>query len=62
MHKEFNITGTCFPELHYMADISQKFSQTMKMVQQGKYFVINRPRQYGKTTMLEAVARALRQT
>lgn len=45
-----------------MADISQKFSQTMKMVQQGKYFVINRPRQYGKTTMLEAVARALRQT
>lgn len=62
MHKEFNITGTCFPELHYMADISQKFSQTMKMVQQGKYFVINRPRQYGKTTMLEAVARTLRQT
>lgn len=62
MHKEFNITGTCFPELHYMADISQKLSRTMSMVQNGKYFVINRPRQYGKTTMLEAIASALRQT
>lgn len=62
IHKEFNITGTCFPELHYMADISQKFAQTMTMVQQGKYFVINRPRQYGKTTMLEAIARSLRET
>ena len=62
MHKEFNITGTCFPELHYMADISQKLSRTMSMVQNGKYFVINRPRQYGKTTMLEAIASSLRQT
>ncbi len=53
MAKEFQITGWCNPEFHYMADISNKLAQVMLMVESGKYFIINRPRQYGKTTMLE---------
>jgi AAA+ ATPase superfamily predicted ATPase len=59
MTKEFNITGTCIPELHYMADISRKLKPTLDLVERGKYFVISRPRQYGKTTILVGLHRFL---
>ena len=62
MKKRFNITGLCFPKQHYMADISKKVQKTMDMVEYGEYFVINRPRQYGKTTMLHTIAQELRAT
>ena len=62
MEKEFNITGICRPAKHYMADVSKKLAETLKMVKKGKYFIINRPRQYGKTTMLYTLATALRKT
>ncbi len=62
MQKEFNITGTCRPNQHYMADISHKLASTIELVERNKYFIINRPRQYGKTTMLHTVARAVRAT
>jgi hypothetical protein len=61
MKKRFNITGTCYPEEHYMMDDSRRFGAIMEMVEYGEYFVINRPRQYGKTTMLHAAVRALRE-
>ena len=56
MIKKFNETGLCFPDEHFMADISQKIDATYKMVEEGAYFIINRPRQYGKTTMLHTLA------
>ena len=62
MPKKFNITGLCLPARHYMADISEKLAQVLALVEEGEYFAISRPRQYGKTTMLWAVASALRQT
>jgi predicted AAA+ superfamily ATPase len=52
MEKRFNITGNCFSDRHYMADVSKKLAQTIKMIDFGDYFIINRPRQYGKTTTL----------
>ena len=52
MKKKFNITGVCYPHIHYMMDISAKLAEIMRMVEAGEYFTINRPRQYGKTTML----------
>lgn len=52
MTKEFNITGNCIPGRHYMADISKKLGKIMEMVSRGDYFTINRPRQYGKTTIM----------
>ncbi|KKR03965.1 MAG: hypothetical protein UT30_C0015G0001, partial [Candidatus Uhrbacteria bacterium GW2011_GWF2_39_13] len=52
MEKEFNVTGSCNPQKHYMVDIAHKFDEVMKLIEKGKYFTINRPRQYGKTTML----------
>jgi hypothetical protein len=59
MEKEFNVTGSCNPQKHYMVDISRKFDEVMKLIEKGKYFTINRPRQYGKTTMLNMLARHL---
>lgn len=50
--KEFNTTGVCIPEKHYMVDISNKLNQIETIVEKGKYFTINRPRQYGKTTSM----------
>jgi len=45
MPKRFNVTGTCFPDEHYMADISGKLAQVLAMIEDGAYFTINRPRQ-----------------
>ncbi len=59
MAKKFNITGACFPAQHYMADTSRKFDRIRAMVEAGDYFVINRPRQYGKTTLLFQLSKAL---
>jgi len=59
MEKEFNITGTCIPSMHYMVDTSNKLDKTMKLINKAKYFIINRPRQYGKTTTLYMLERLL---
>ena len=59
MTKRFNITGTCFPDRHYMVDISDRVAQIKKMVDDNDYFCINRGRQYGKTTTLNQAARSL---
>jgi hypothetical protein len=56
MFFKFNITGLCFPDEHYMADVSKKMDATYKMVEEGDYFIINRPRQYGKTTTLYTIS------
>ena len=59
MSKCFNITGACNPEKHYMVDLKSRLVQVKEMVDKGKYFVINRGRQYGKTTLLKAVKKYL---
>lgn len=57
--KEFNTTAVCIPSKHYMVDISDKVKEIKKLVDAGKYFTINRARQYGKTTTLNTLANAL---
>ncbi|MEI7696033.1 MAG: AAA family ATPase [Chlorobium sp.] len=52
MKKEFNDTGTCIASGHYMVDTSNKIAESLDLINRGKYFIINRPRQYGKTTTL----------
>ena len=59
MGKVFNITGGCYSELHYMVDLSQRLQKIKKMVDAGQYFTINRARQYGKTTILNAMEELL---
>jgi Predicted AAA-ATPase len=60
MEKTFNVTGTCFPNEHYMADVSEKIVQVKKLIDTGKYFIINRPRQYGKTTTFNTLSEILK--
>ena len=57
--KEFNTTAVCTPDKHYMVDISERVREIKKLVDAGKYFTINRARQYGKTTTLSALRKAL---
>ena len=42
-----------------MVDISQRLTEIKEMVDAGEYFCINRGRQYGKTTTLEALVHTL---
>ena len=57
--KRFNTTGICVPQKHYMVDTSSRVAQIRAMVDDGKYFAINRARQFGKSTTLKALAKYL---
>ena len=57
--KRFNTTGLCNPKKHYMVNISEKIEKIKVLIEHEEYFVINRPRQYGKTTTLTALERSL---
>ncbi|MBR3188644.1 MAG: AAA family ATPase [Lachnospiraceae bacterium] len=57
--KVFNTTAVCVPEKHYMVDLSGRVEEIRKLIDAGKYFTINRARQYGKTTTIDALRRAL---
>ena len=57
--KAFTTTDYCQPSRHYMVDITERIARIRRMVDKGEYFTINRPRRYGKTTTLQALARFL---
>ena len=57
--KRFNTTGLCNPKKHYMVDISDKLEKIKVLIENEEYFLINRPRQYGKTTTLTALENSL---
>ena len=59
MGKRFNTTGTCIPQKHYMVNIENKISQIENMINNGDYFVINRLRQYGKTTLISRLSKSI---
>ncbi|MEK8020835.1 MAG: hypothetical protein VSS75_028530 [Candidatus Parabeggiatoa sp.] len=44
-----------------MVDNSEKLKQIIAFVEKAKYFTINRPRQFGKTTTLSLLAKQLNQ-
>lgn len=58
--RKFNITGSIVPKLHYYVGLTPQRDKLMALVGEGTYFVINRPRQFGKTTMLKFFAQRLR--
>ncbi|MCP4152355.1 MAG: AAA family ATPase [bacterium] len=60
MAKKFNITGTCIPHRHFMANVSEKIDRIIDMIAEGNYFNINRPRQYGKTTVIYLLEQKLK--
>ncbi len=42
--KKFNTTVVCIPSRHYMADLSEIVQEIKTLVDDGKYFTINRAR------------------
>ncbi|MBR6836567.1 MAG: 9-O-acetyl-N-acetylneuraminate esterase, partial [Oscillospiraceae bacterium] len=58
--KVFNTTAVCTPEENYMVDISDRVRKIKKLVDEKKYFTVNRARQYGKTTTLSELYKVLR--
>lgn len=60
MERYFNITGSCNPEEHYMVNLDSRLKKVKAMIDKGQYFCINRGRQYGKTTLLKAIERYLK--
>lgn len=59
MNREFNVTGSCNPRQHYMVNLDSRLAQIKNYVERGRYFIINRGRQYGKTTTLKALSNYL---
>ncbi len=57
--KSFTTTGPCIPSVNYMVDLSERINQIKDMIDKGQYFTINRGRQYGKTTTLNALSKNL---
>lgn len=61
MRRYFNTEGACNPKKHYMVNLDARLKQIKEQyVDRGSYFVINRGRQYGKTTTLHALREYLR--
>lgn len=60
--KYFNTEGSCNPKEHYMVCLDDRLGYIKKMlVDRKKYFIINRGRQYGKTTTLRALEKYLKE-
>ena len=60
MTRYFNTEGCCRPDKHYMVRLDERLKVIKaQYVDREKYFVINRGRQYGKTTTLRALAEYL---
>jgi hypothetical protein len=58
--RTFNTTAVCIPSKHYMVDLTSRLEQIKTMIDAGQYFVVNRARQYGKTTLFAALYRFLK--
>ena len=59
MEKEFNVTGLCVPNMHYMVDANKKNLEVFKLIEKRKYFTINKARQFGKTTIISELTKFL---
>ncbi|MCP4134549.1 MAG: ATP-binding protein [bacterium] len=59
MPREFNTSGPCLAESHYMLPPLERLSQVRELIDRKKYFIIHAPRQTGKTTLLRSLSRQL---
>lgn len=61
MRRRFNTAGSCNPQRHYMVSLEERLKRIKEnYVDEASYFVINRGRQYGKTTTLNALEEYLK--
>lgn len=61
LKKCFNVNGPCYPDENYMVNLDERMIRIKELVDKQKYFVINRARQYGKTTTLWALRQYLKE-
>lgn len=61
MTKHFNTEGPCYPDEHYMVNLDTRILRIKELVDNRKYFSINRGRQYGKTTTRNLLSEKLRE-
>ena len=62
MKRRFNITGACNPQRHYMVRLDDRLKRIKEeYIDEGSYFVMNKGRQYGKTTTLRALEEYLKE-
>lgn len=57
--RRFNIAGPCNPRNHYMIPAERRVEMVRRLVDDQAYFVVHAPRQSGKTTSFQALARRL---
>ena len=62
MRRRFNTAGSCIPKKNYMVKLDERLKKIKEdYIDEGSYFVINRGRQYGKTTTLRALEEYLKE-
>ena len=60
MKREFNITGVCVRNMHYMADTTQQMNEIYeRLIGRGKYFSVLGGRQFGKTTTINHLTKMI---
>jgi hypothetical protein len=59
MPRTFNVAGPNQPDVHYTLDPEPRMPELRALIDQRNYFVIHAPRQSGKTTLLDMLARKL---
>ncbi|MCP4157869.1 MAG: AAA family ATPase, partial [bacterium] len=59
MNRKFNYTGACAPGKHFMVNVNKRVDTIASLIDDGEYFSIDRPRQSGKTTILDSLERKL---
>lgn len=55
----FNTAGPCLPDRHYLVPPEPRLPDARGLIDRGHYFVVHAPRQTGKTTTLQQLARTL---
>ncbi len=59
MPRRFNTAGPNQPDIHYTLDPEPRLPGLRTLIEQREYFVLHAPRQTGKTTLLDTLARKL---
>ena len=59
MERYFNTAGPCIPGVHYMLPAEARLTEARRLVERGMFFLLHAPRQVGKTTLINGLARAL---
>lgn len=54
--REFNVIGRVLPEQLYFVDLHPQIAEFVRRIEKRNYFVINRPRPFGKTTLRNFLA------